>query len=608
MGTALVMTTSPLHCFRSSRAANPATLGCLLLSLTASGCDPDVESDTAEYDADSEGSDSSGASDSRADAVLDELEPEEQAERAAVRAAQTDPQPEQPDDELSLAHDHGAMMAPVSDTRPLLVILLARDGDTPLFGSEAFYRDKIFGPGDPNVTSYFDAVSKGRFNYVEADVVSVVDSFDPSFLARAGATGMNGTTGTRLRSLMLADDAGFDFSEYDADGDGTVRADELAVLTIDNYSGGLGQDWGVPCVDHGGVQVCPRVALAGHRSSLMNFAHELSHQIGSIDIYGTGCHSSGATLMSCTASSVGSLDENTWLLDPWHRAEFGWTASGYVGGASGSVALSPVSTITGPFSTPGQERLVLQRPGTNERLIFEHRRRVGAYDDDVVREGIFAWYVDTDGAGRLMQIPSLTSGTDASLFTLAPDGCHADPSDIDSRGRTAPGYAPGSSYRFRWADGTDTGMLFTIGALQADGTMSVSWSTNFNAPSCPEPSALPDLVVESIAAAGCSGPGGDPRVRVEVRNAGAAYGRGWVDVFAGLSSPPSIGQYSNVYRMSPWLDAGESATMYFSIDASHQNSSKWIDVLLDTTQSTVESVETNNHEDQFVSLPDCSFG
>ncbi len=120
--------------------------------------------------------------------------------------------------------------------------------------------------------------------------------------------------------------------------------------------------------------------------------------------------------------------------------------------------------------------------------------------------------------------------------------------------------------------------------------------------------AIPiDLVVSGPISLGCTGSGGSPTVLVRVKNQGLTRGRGWVDLFVGETSPPTIGTYSSIYRMSPYLEPGEDVLMSFTIDDAWQNQSTWIDVLLDTTQTVAEDDEDNNHEDQYASIPDCSF-
>lgn len=119
------------------------------------------------------------------------------------------------------------------------------------------------------------------------------------------------------------------------------------------------------------------------------------------------------------------------------------------------------------------------------------------------------------------------------------------------------------------------------------------------------PTQKPDMEVVSVQAAGCTGTGGNPMVSVTIRNRGAVKGRGWVDVFTGLASPPSIGTWGQYWRMSNLLAPEQTQTMSFEITDGFTRG--WVDALVDTTTTLDESDETNNHEDGYVNLPDCSF-
>jgi len=361
------------------------------------------------------------------------------------------------------------------EIRPLLVILMEREDGTPLAYDEWHYAGLVFGGELPNVVDYFSAISRDRFTFESAGVIRVRDRTDSNFVDRAG--GGEGTTATRLRALMLAHDAGFEFEDHDADGDGTVATEELGVLVIDNYSEGLGQTGTPPCVVHpDGTEVCTAVALTGHRSRFVNYAHELSHLVSTIDLYGASCHSLRATLMSCTASNSGSDGLETYHLDPWHRSWLGWDVSEVVIDPStdGSATLAP---MTRAGLGPGTEKVVLPRPRSDEYLIFEYRPDDEDYDGDVRPGGIMAWYVQESEDGRPINVESLTveDGTDAAVFTLQPVDCVGDPMDPQSRGRIDRGYEPGSSYRFRWLDGSDTTLLVTFGEVAGDGTVDVTW-------------------------------------------------------------------------------------------------------------------------------------
>ncbi|MEX1366860.1 MAG: trypsin-like serine protease [Nannocystaceae bacterium] len=114
-----------------------------------------------------------------------------------------------------------------------------------------------------------------------------------------------------------------------------------------------------------------------------------------------------------------------------------------------------------------------------------------------------------------------------------------------------------------------------------------------------------DFDVISVTAGGCTGTGGDPMVAVTIKNKGAVSRSAWVDVFTGLASPPSVGDFSSIYRMSNNLAPEQTQTLSFAITSGF--TSGWVDVVLDTTQTVDELDEGNNVGWGYVNLPDCSF-
>jgi hypothetical protein len=115
----------------------------------------------------------------------------------------------------------------------------------------------------------------------------------------------------------------------------------------------------------------------------------------------------------------------------------------------------------------------------------------------------------------------------------------------------------------------------------------------------------PDFEVLSITANGCTGTGGQPTVNVRVRNNGVRTWSGWVDVFHGRASAPTIGTTSSIYRMSPNIAPHGTADMSFAIPVAP--GPRRIDVLVDTTRTVDELNESNNARMATVTLPDCSF-
>lgn len=115
----------------------------------------------------------------------------------------------------------------------------------------------------------------------------------------------------------------------------------------------------------------------------------------------------------------------------------------------------------------------------------------------------------------------------------------------------------------------------------------------------------PDFDVISIAAAGCTGTGGEPTVRVTLKNKGARTSSGWVDVFHGLAAAPTVGTLSTIYRSSGSVTPEQTIDMFFAIPA--PPGGRWIDVILDTVQAVAELDESNNIGSAYVTLADCSF-
>jgi M6 family metalloprotease-like protein len=381
---------------------------------------------------------------------------------------------------------------PITGSRALLVVLMRRADGAALAHNWSWYNDRIFGvSGGRNIVSYFSAMSGGRFTYSRGSVLSVKDPETAAFDARAGVTSTDdAATVHAKRGRVLAADVGLDYSAFDANGNGWVTEKELTILVIHKYLQNSGFAPSLPCMKLAGVDVCGPVATAGHQSELSTYAHELAHTLSpsAVDLYGAfnnavppvvPCYSRLMTLQSC---GTGILDDAAGVfMDPWHRALYGWvTARRTVilsGVSSGSQTLVPVGE---GFS--GTESLELVGPNS-ESVTFEFRTNTNAYDDAVAAENVIAWYRKAKSNGEPADIPSIQPNTtkkDKALFTLAPVSCTFRPNSLSSRGKVAG--LTGGSYRMRWADGTDSGFLFTVtpGFLSYD----VSWQRTSAAPSC----------------------------------------------------------------------------------------------------------------------------
>ena len=320
--------------------------------------------------------------------------------------------------------------SPARGARPLLVILLqarAGHGVTPaLTHDKAYYERRLFGPGYPNVTDYYKinsffmtstAVRGGRgMSWRKAAIIGPVIDTTPSSTKINPDVANKENSDRRFSSIKaIAATQGFDFGRYDRNRDGTVSEAELGILVIDNFSQIGGVTSANPgCINisrpaGGLISVCSGVSFIGEDTNIATFAHELSHQLGTIDLYGTNCLSKNLSLMSCTAADDLFLS----FLDPWHRSRLGWLKPRIFSlSSAGSVFLAEPSNTYGNAYNKGPIILYDPSRGTNEYFILEYRARqrdkannAYGYDADIPHNGVVVWHIKTDSDGNLLSIP-----------------------------------------------------------------------------------------------------------------------------------------------------------------------------------------------------------
>jgi hypothetical protein len=153
-----------------------------------------------------------------------------------------------------------------------------------------------------------------------------------------------------------------------------------------------------------GVHVAVELAVAtfGQRTSFSAMTHEISHQLGTIEMYGAGDANFGFTLMG---SSLGLDDTQTFHLDPWHKMLLGWVEPRIF-----SIDTPGSTTINAAQYAHGQSPVILYSPakGYLEFYMLEFRTNVGAsggkYDanvgaDGASRAGLMLWHIKTKGIG-----------------------------------------------------------------------------------------------------------------------------------------------------------------------------------------------------------------
>jgi len=358
--------------------------------------------------------------------------------------------------------------------RPLLTILVHMPASPypSLAHDTNFYSELIFGtqfasgPNGPvyrrNVRDYYAENSCGRFKWKPTSPAIV----GPITLSDADA---NLPLQTRRKRIVqiVKDTRLFDFSPYDLSGDRAISGNELGVLIIDDSSNDSGQTGDVPALSDGGAPGASplQVSGTGQRPSLTLIAHELSHQLGTIDLYGYDESRNDR----CTLMGPHEYDDGTtgWHLDAWHKMRLGWYEP-----AIYELAPRTGLSLVAPGAQDPKGAAILYSPakGYNEYFIVEFRnpkQARGRYDDGVASRGIAIWHVVTT-AFDPVKIPAGGADYRGVWTEGAPDptkGVEPLPgqSDRDFQ-RTGNRFWDRRTLTppLRWSDGTSTGIRLSV--------------------------------------------------------------------------------------------------------------------------------------------------
>jgi len=196
---------------------------------------------------------------------------------------------------------------------PVVLIIVNYQGQ-PAYVHNNYYYELLL---RNNVALFYRAMSDGRVTLQHAGTINVSQSSQDLQLPE------------RRRLAKILQEAGrssFDFRAYDANHDGTVTHNELGILIIDNVTerGAANRETDPASVAIAqNVNICAKLALAGHQASLSSMAHELSHSLNTIDLYGNYSLSQNLTLMGATIFP-NEDDMQLFHLDPWHKMALGW--------------------------------------------------------------------------------------------------------------------------------------------------------------------------------------------------------------------------------------------------------------------------------------------
>lgn len=357
-------------------------------------------------------------------------------------------------------------------SRPLLILRTDVKGDDNVSQPMSYYEDLVFNFFRfPSVSGYMLVNSHGRFAPARAgtgllDLINFVDFTEEERLTLGNDIAKAG------HSINAAARGGFNFTAFDANGDGAVTSDELLVLVIENHgvaSEGAAR-WAHPQGFNGvqfqieGTSIAFRgqICLVKGVVDFATLCHEISHVLDAVDVYGDACLSGLFTLMSCTMTSP--YNPAIYHLDPWHKLRLGWCEPRIVDLRSGGVLTLPDSASGAP-----DKPVILydSQRGAAEYFILEYRAAVaGSYDDNVRDTGLVIWHVQQDAAHNLLKRYTGTPPA-GEYFTmwaetppnLAKGGRDVEPKEAWHSGATTP--------PLKWNDGTFTATTLHVRPFSA---------------------------------------------------------------------------------------------------------------------------------------------
>ncbi|MCD4690679.1 M6 family metalloprotease domain-containing protein, partial [bacterium] len=257
----------------------------------------------------------------------------------------------------------------------------------------------------PGYTGYGNNGSVRDYYYdVSEELLTYTNYVSPQYYraqnTKAYYTNPSAPYGQRAQELVAEaladlDASGFDFSQYDSNGDGIVDAVNCfyAGNTWNNWAEGLWPHagWLEWCADG----VCTQryqITDAGNQLSLGTFCHENGHMLmGWPDLYDYGGDSAGvgAYCLMCAGCFGTNPNEPCGHL----KLDAGW----------GDVTelWEPIVGLT--VSIDGNDMYRFGRPGhPNEYFLIENRQPTGR-DAGLPDAGLAIWHIDTEGSNNNQQ-------------------------------------------------------------------------------------------------------------------------------------------------------------------------------------------------------------
>ena len=276
----------------------------------------------------------------------------------------------------------------------------------PLSDIDAVFNQEGYGhPGQPNSGSFrefHEEISYNQFSPVSTVVGVFTAQHNHDYYGSDGAN-----YGTRVRQLVRAmvdsaEAAGFDWSQFDNDGDGDVDGVTLVHSGAGAEQGDGSNIWshrwsmGSNAVYYDGVYINDysiNPEIQGNNIVAIGvLAHEFGHVLGLPDLYDTDYSSAGSGKLALMGSGAWGTSGNTpWYpsaMNAWCKTEMGW---------------SNVQTLSTDQSNINLEQSFtnnliyrVNHPNDNsEYWLIENRQKRGT-DNLMPSSGLLFWHIDTE--------------------------------------------------------------------------------------------------------------------------------------------------------------------------------------------------------------------
>ena len=202
-------------------------------------------------------------------------------------------------------------------------------------------------------------------------------------------------------AVDAAEEAGFDWTIFDNDGDGDVDALNIIHAGPGAEAGGSNNIWshrwslGPYAVTYDGVYINDYTinpeTYSGNQEPIGTIAHEFGHALNLPDLYDTDYSSEGSGNWSLMAGGAWGADGGSpWYpahMVAWSKIELGWLIPELLTEDTSGLQLPPVETNPVVYQ-------INHTSDNSEYFLLENRQKIG-FDQNMFNSGLLIWHIDT---------------------------------------------------------------------------------------------------------------------------------------------------------------------------------------------------------------------